>query len=636
MYIPIDEFDQFEALKEYRRDSISTPILERIRNYHEEYDLEEMILQSISEPNRTPHGPAEIVDIMTVNISYRNVLGVSGIILKGRSFPRINPQMISHQIFRLRQISNLKYAILGYVGNILDQVREEFIKTAEDLQCDYSIIDSIDFARLAIVSARLCPRDGNILQNGKCECGYRVNGHLVNHLQNEAIARLNETHEIGLAAGAVIMPTGSGKTRVAAIDARNIGANKILYVAHTHEILDGAENEFKHYFGNDVISRDISDIKSHSDKIVVLDTIQNIRNNLGLLANENIDYLVIDEFHHAAAHSYRSLIDILEPTFLLGLTATPFRSDRQDVLEICNQNVIVNFELRSGIDSGILCPYIYYGLFDNVDYSSIIRNVSGYSIKDLNRALIIPERDNAIIAKWREIADGLPTLAFCVSHIHAQRLSESFNNAGIAAEVYLSTTGYEQRLQLLQQLQYGDIKVLCTVDVLNEGIDLPFIECLLFLRPTESERIFYQQLGRGLRKSPGKEKTIVLDFIGNFHNAYKIVEYLGLSPDQQSIIITSNANNAKEILNLPLGCEVHFDDRVIDIFARDILDPRRASKSNIAQILIYYYQRTSRFLGKRATKLDIDRNQILHSGLYDLVFGSWGNFERLVSDMNFD
>jgi hypothetical protein len=174
------------------------------------------------------------------------------------------------------------------------------------------------------------------------------------------------------------------------------------------------------------------------------------------------------------------------------------------------------------------------------------------------------------------------------------------------------------------------------VDVLNEGIDIPFVECLLFLRPTESKRIFFQQLGRGLRQSPGKERVLVLDFIGNFHNAYRIVEYLGLQPEETVVSESLGySRSSKQIMNLPLGCRVEFEDRVIDIFANQVLDPKRATRHNIAQILIYLYLRTSRRLGRLATRREIDRLQILHSDFYRAVFGGWARFESLIQSDNY-
>ena len=286
----------------------------------------------------------------------------------------------------------------------------------------------------------------------------------------------------------------------------------------------------------------------------------------------------------------------------------------------------------SGAGHGILCPYHYFGCFDDIDYSDIRHNGIRYDIRDLEHALVIPERDAAIIEKWQEKAEGKPTLAFCCSHNHAERVATSFRDAGITGKPYLSTTGRERRSELRKQFRSGDLKVLCAVDVLNEGIDLPFAECLLFLRPTESKRIFFQQLGRGLRHYVGKERCIVIDFIGNLRNAYRIVEYQGLDPYDYDTATTGPTftRTAKETLNLPTGCVVEFDDRVIDIFGRQTLNPAYATRHNIGKILIHQYNKLKRRLGRNPTKADIDRQCLLDSTFYVLVFGSWRDFEKKV------
>lgn len=631
MYIPLDEYDQFLSLRDFSRDKVAVKLISIVRQFHESEDLEELILNALYDPNRTPHGPAEIADILTLQLSHRNNLGVAAFILKGKSFSTVRPSDISHQVFRLRKISDIKYAVLGHVGNLLDEAREEFIHTAENLKINYSIIDAVEFARLAVVEGIICPRDGNRLRDGQCDCGYRTKGDHLNFLQKDALTNLKNIHELGQESGLVVMPTGSGKTRIAAVDSYNFSAERILYIAHTHEILEGAEREFAHVYGINSIHRGFFYDNSLPTPSVHLSTIQSISRNLDIINPLAFDYVVIDEFHHAAATSYRKLIDKIRPKFLLGLTATPFRGDRQDVLDLCNGNIIVEHELRTGIDGRILVPYHYYGCFDNVDYSKLTAYSYGYSVRDLNKTLIIPERDEAVIKKWSELAEKLPTLAFCCSEIHAKRMAKSFKTAGINAAEYLGKTPMDLRIKLVEKLRYGDLKILCVVDVLNEGVDIPFVECLLFLRPTESKRIFFQQLGRGLRKSPGKEKVIVLDFIGNFHNAYKIVDYIGLLPEEHSSYVNPiRSRSSREVLNLPLGCEVYFDDKVIDIFATQIHDPRRASRHNIAQILIFEYYKTSRRLGYPASKKEIDRIQLLDSDFYKLVFGSWKNFEQLM------
>jgi superfamily II DNA or RNA helicase len=317
---------------------------------------------------------------------------------------------------------------------VLDEVKEQFISTARRLACDYCFMDAHDLARVFVAFGFVCPRDGERIRGGRCSCGYTPANRTSNILQQEAIRELVVTHEMRHPSGVIILPTGAGKTRVSVLDVKRIDAQCCLYVAHSHEILDAAYEEFLQEFPNQEISRfDIRPMEEAVRRINLI-TIQSLARNLDVFRSRTIDYMIVDEFHHAAAASYRRAVDALSPTFLLGLTATPFRSDRQDVLQLCHENVIVLYELRQGIDFGVLSPYHYYGCFDNVDYTNIRHNGQRYDIHDLERALIIPERDTGIIEKWREKAEGKPTLAFCCSHRHAQRVARSFRSQGISAQ----------------------------------------------------------------------------------------------------------------------------------------------------------------------------------------------------------
>lgn len=632
--ITVEQFDNFKAVKEFPPQSVISEVIEKVCNLDEREELEPFILSILSDTNETPHGPVEITDILTHKVSVNHQAGLSAFILKGKSFRTVRPTHVSHQIYRLEKINGLRYAVLAATGTILDQVKEQFVATSERLGLGYSIFDANDLARLFLAHGFFCPRDGNRITSGRCQCGYSPKKRILNPFQKQALIELSQSHSIGQQVGLIILPPSSGKTRIAAEDAKSINARNILYVAHTHEILDVAESEFAAVFTKSSVQLATNAQKLRNPKRVNLATIQFLKNHLGIIKAGRFDYVVVDEFHHAAAKSYRLLIDVLDDAFLLGLTATPFRGDRQDIIELCQGNVLVNGELRTGVDFGILAPYHYFGVFDDVDYSKISHNGFAYSVRDLEKALVIPERDQAIIQKWREHAEGKPTIAFCCSHKHARRVMNSFCKAGIPAEIYLSTTHISTRRDLITRFENGNLIILCVVDVLNEGADFPFVECLLFLRPTESKRIFFQQLGRGLRKFVGKSHCIVIDFIGNFRNAYKIVEYHGLLPleEEQSSGSLSIARNVKDILNLPIGCEVHFDEQVIDVFSRQTFNPRYATRHNIGRILLYQYKRLEKYLGRRPNKKDIDRNCILGSNFYRDVFGSWEAFENIILD----
>lgn len=622
--------DNFENARGVLPRSVSESAISTVKELDEREEIEAWIQAILHDTNRTPHGPSEVVDIFTHKLTVRGKEGLAAFVLKGKSFPTVRPSHVSHQIFRLEDIQGLDFAIFAASGNVLDDVKRQFVSTARRLGCDYCILDAHDLARLFIAFGFLCPRDGEVIRGGRCSCGYSPSNRTSNLLQQDALRELAVTHQLNQRAGAIILPTGSGKTRVAVVDAHRKNTLLCVYVAHSHEILQSAEEEFLRAFPAEEVKRFDGPPTTNSLKRVNLITIQSLARNLEAFDGMRVDYVIVDEFHHAAAASYRRTLDTLSPNFLLGLTATPFRGDRQDVLALCNDNVIVCYELRQGIEFGVLCPYHYFGCFDDIDYLSIQHNGQRYDITDLERHLIIPERDAAIISKWREKAEGKSTLAFCCSHLHAQRVAASFRAQEISADIYLSSTSQDERAALRERLRLGSVKVLCVVDVLNEGVDLPFIECLLFLRPTESKLVFFQQLGRGLRRFVGKEHCVVIDFIGNFKNAYRAVENLGLEPYENGDMSSAPAGsrNVKEILNLPVGCTVEFDERVIDVFGSQTMNPAFATRHNISRILIHEYRKIERRIGRPPTKAEIDRSTVLDSSYHILVFGSWTEFLR--------
>jgi superfamily II DNA or RNA helicase len=622
MLLSIDQINSFEAVRDWPASSLSDAVRTAVAALDERSELEPFLRDALFDPNATPHGPAEIVDILTHRVRINSKPVLAAFILKGRGFPTVRPAHVSHQIYRLEKIADLGLAVFAAVGTILDAAKEQFVSTASRLGVDYCVMDSVDLGRILVAYGFLCPRDGLRIAGGRCSCGYIPRARLTNILQDDALAGLTSSHNLGQAAGLVILPTGSGKTRIAARDAQAFGAQRILYLAHTNEILDVAAEEFGAVFGSTSVNRVHGGGKLDRPSTVNLCTVQLATRHIAEISQWACDYVVIDEFHHAAASSYRRLIESLDPQFMLGLTATPFREDRLDILSLCRGNVVVQHELRTGIETGVLCPYHYFGCFDDVDYTQLTRNGQRYTIRDLERVLVVPARDAAIVSKWRERADGFPTLAFCCSHTHASRVADAFRASGVTAESYISTTAPKNRRELLDRLRAGDLKVLTTVDVLNEGVDIPYVECLLFLRPTESKRIFFQQLGRGLRRSPGKSHCTVVDFIGNFKNAYRIVEYQGLVPSEAENLpeFRATLRDPREILNLPLGCQVHFEDRVVDLFTQQLLDPRNATRQNIGRILLYQLARLESQLGRKPTRTDIKRHCLLGTDLYDLVF----------------
>jgi superfamily II DNA or RNA helicase len=632
LLVPLESFDNFREMRDVAAKDLAVALADQMRGLDERNDLEPLLRLILADNAQTPHGPAEIADIFTHTLTLNGKSGMAAFILKGKSFPTVRPVDVSHQIYRLKKIDGLSFAVFAAAGVILDAAKEEFCSTCEQQEVFYAIANAEDLARLFVANGFFCPRDGSRISAGRCNCGYSPSKRFPNLLQQDALRNLKRAHEIRNQAGLVVLPPGSGKTRIAAEDAKQSDAASVLYIAHTDEILDVAQSEFEAVFEKSAVFRMRGPITSTKLGRINLATIQLLSRHVRKLKPEIFDYVVVDEFHHSPARSYRKVLEHLKPNFLLGLTATPFREDRQDIWALCGENTIVNYELRSGIESGILVPYHYYGCFDDVDYSKVTSRAGQFSIRDLERVLVIPERDQAIIEKWRELGEGRKSLAFCCTIRHAKRVAENFRAAGVPTEAYTSELSREQREDLLKRLQTGDLSILTVIDVMNEGADLPYVECLVFMRPTESKRIFFQQLGRGLRRFVGKSHCVVIDFIGNFRNAYRVSEYQGLTPFQDGSAADAIRGHvtARELLNLPLGCEVHFDDRVIDFFTREMLNPAHATRHNIAQILIYEYQKLTRYFKWPPRKKDVNQYSRLGSDFYRLVFGSWEAFERLM------
>jgi superfamily II DNA or RNA helicase len=278
---------------------------------------------------------------MTHKVSVRQKPGLAAFIIKGKSFSKVRPEHVAHQIYRLEKIVGLEFSVFAATGVILDAAKEQFCSTAERLGCQYAIFDATDLARLFVAHGFLCPRDAQKIIAGRCKCGYSPQKRIFNVLQRESLKVLNEAHNVGQRAGLVVLPPGTGKTRIAAEDAKRFGAKRVFYIAHTQEILDVAQSEFEAVFNTMDVTRHSRGHTLKTPNKINIATIQLVHRNLSKICSITFDYLVMDEFHHAAAKSYRQLIDQAKPIFLLGLTATPFRKDRQDILKLCEQNVLV-------------------------------------------------------------------------------------------------------------------------------------------------------------------------------------------------------------------------------------------------------------------------------------------------------
>lgn len=383
-------------------------------------------------------------------------------------------------------------------------------------------------------------------------------------VQTEALFALRETRDEGFRRGLVVLATGLGKTWLAAFDAAQLGARRVLFVAHREEILNQAAETFLRIRPTASVGF-YAGKKRDVEVDILCASIQTLGQEVHLerFSADHFDYIVVDEFHHAAATTYRRLLAYFSPRFLLGLTATPDRSDQSDILSLCDDNLVFTRKLFDGINSKLLVPFHYYGIFDSsVDYTEIPWRSGRFDPAQLSTKLATLARAKHALAEWQRRKQER-TLAFCVSIAHAEFMASQFEKAGVVcAAVYAGSK--LSRVDALERLRDGRLAIIFSVDLFNEGVDLPVIDTVMMLRPTESKILFLQQLGRGLRRSDGKTHLVVLDFIGNhksfLHKPQALFEIDSTYKKLADFARKAQANK----LSLPEGCFVNYDLELIE------------------------------------------------------------------------
>lgn len=443
--------------------------------------------------------------------------------------------------------------------------------------------------------------------------GTSLQPHLI---QVEALEKLEAARTAGKKRGLVVMATGLGKTLLSAFDSARVGG-RTLFVAHSNEILAQARASFQR-----VRPKATSGFFNATEKAAAVDllfaSIATLRakKQYEFFDPNAFDYVIVDEFHHAAAKSYERVFAHFEPKFMLGLTATPDRTDRQAILHFVDDNLIYELGQAEAIRRGFLVPFHYHALRDNVDYSQIRHNGFRYETSDLNKALIVKGRDDSIAAQYQRLAPDTKAVAFCVSIEHAERAAEHFRAVGLAAAAIHSQLSDNERKLRMRKFRGDGIRLACVRDLFNEGIDVPDLGAVLFMRPTESRLIFIQQLGRGLRLSPGKKAVKVLDFIGNYANAERIVSYLAEFDSQ----INLRELRKKPVLTLDPGCEISFQEEVLDTILH--IDQAMVSGDKLAAEYFTLQSRLRR--PPSLAELAVDGQFRLRQ--YVAAFGSWTAF----------
>lgn len=392
-------------------------------------------------------------------------------------------------------------------------------------------------------------------QNTKVQVLFQPRG-----AQIEALYALKNSRREGAEKGLVYAATGVGKTYLAAFDSREY--ERVLFVAHREEILQQAARSFQNVRHSDDYGFFTGKEKTVG-KSVVFASVGTLGRSAYLnnkyFPEDYFDYVVIDEFHHAVTDQYKRIIAYFKPRFLLGLTATPERMDGRSIYELCDYNVPYQISLQDAINKGMLVPFHYYGVYDETVNYSGIRKVKGrYDEGELTKELLATKRYDLIYKHYMKYRSD-KALGFCCSRKHA-----------------------EDRKEALRRLECGEIKVIFSVDMFNEGLDICDIDMVMFLRPTESPVVFLQQLGRGLRKSRGKEFLNVLDFIGNYEKAGSAPFLLSGRPYSSTDAVSMQQADFK----FPDDCLVDFDMRLIDLFHE--MAKRKVKKEDMVREEYYH------------------------------------------------
>ena len=406
--------------------------------------------------------------------------------------------------------------------------------------------------------------------------------------QQEILDKLHAEREVrGLNRNLVVAATGTGKTVISAFDYRrfcknNSGQrNRLLFVAHREEILRQSRDTFQGVlkdpnFGELFVG---SFTPASLDHLFISVQTLNSQALYDSLPADYYDYIIVDEFHHAAAPTYQKLLNHFNPQILLGLTATPERMDGKSILDYFGGRCAAEIRLPEAIDRKLLCPFQYFGVADTVDLTDLRWVRGGYdrsqlsNLYSLNRSIAERRADHIIrsLDKYMTDMDVVKGLGFCVSIEHAKFMAEYFNAAGIPSICLVGASGDEERNTAKKRLVDGEIRFIFIVDIYNEGVDIPEVNTILFLRPTESLTIFLQQLGRGLRLSEGKDCLTVLDFIGQANRKYNFEDKFA------ALLANTNHSVQYELKNgfvsAPKGCYIQLEKKA----AKAILDNIKSS-----------------------------------------------------------
>lgn len=396
--------------------------------------------------------------------------------------------------------------------------------------------------------------------------------------QDEVLEKLKLEREVfGHYRNLVVAATGTGKTVIASFDYKNFKENhqraNLLFIAHREEILKQSCRTFRAVLQDE----NFGDMwyggvepKSYTHLFASKDLLNNRLDELDI-AEDFFDYIIFDEVHHIAANSYRKILGKFKPKILLGLTATPERMDGEDITKDFDGKISAEIRLDDALNNRLLAPFHYFGITDSVDLSTVTWRAGKYVISELSK--IYTENDLRTGLILRKIEEYLPNysdvraLCFCVDVEHAKNMAAKFQLAGLKSAYLVSDNGIE-RTKWSRQLKDKKINYLFVVDMFNEGIDIPEVDTILFLRPTESLTVFLQQFGRGLRKSEGKEFVTILDFVGHCNKEFNYTDRFRRLIGRSSMSVAEELE--RDFPHLPLGCHITLETKAKEYILENI------------------------------------------------------------------
>ena len=448
-----------------------------------------------------------------------------------------------------------------------------------------------------------------------------------NKMQRRALEALEVLHQRKEQRALLVSATGTGKTYLSAFDVLETKPQKVLFIAHRKRILEASKESFERVLG----SRYTYSFYGGSDKAISSCTfamVNTLNNHLEDFNPHEFDYIIIDEAHRSGANSYRKILDHFKPSFFLGMTATPSRTDGYDVYALFNHIIAFRITLQNALDEDMLAPFHYFGIADLAIDDEAIDDVSLFS------KLTSSERVDHITRKIEEYTvekQDRRGLIFCNRNEEAAELSRMFNERGYRTVSISGSTSDDERNRQIKRLEDGEIEYIFSVDILNEGVDIPTLNQIIMLRRTESAIVFVQQLGRGLRKAPNKDYTLVLDFIGNYQQNYLVP--IALSGDH-----TYNKDNLRRVVKegstvIP-GCSTISFDKISEAHIFRALEEGRFGE---AALIKNEYQQLKQTLGKIPSLIEFDENESIDPLLIFKKFGSYAAYlQKHEKDCGFE